>query len=154
MVSPIEAKQETVDRAEQKKIDKQVVMYVNLPETDYKCEQCIYYKEKKCALYGPTVDIKPYGGCNMWIHGEPNRYDLPFLGLLTKLQTGYTENKNGFSCKRCEEFLPAGSGCKKVNRFSAGDDPGMISPNGCCNRWGLDPERGTMPLDKLMEAIK
>lgn len=154
MLSPIAARQETSDRTESKKIEKQVVMYINQPETDYKCDQCIYYKEKKCAIYGPTVDIKPYGGCNLWIHGEPDRYTIPFLGLLTKLQTGYTENKEGFSCKRCEEFEPLSNACKKVNRFSPGDDPGMISPNGCCNRWEKDPERASMPTAKLMAALK
>jgi len=131
MLSPIEAKH----KSEESKIDKQVVLYMNCPETDYKCEQCLYYKEEKCALYGPTFPIKPYGGCNLWIHAEPGKFTIPWVGLVTKEQTGYMENKEGFSCKRCEEFLPEQNACKKVNRFSPGDDPGIIHFNACCNRW-------------------
>lgn len=154
MLNPIAAIQATKDDKESDKIEKSVVLYINLPETNYTCAECIYYKERKCALYGPTVSINAYGGCNMWIHGEAGQYNMPWLGLLTKLQTGYMENKLGFSCKRCEEFIAGKNACEKVNRFSEGDDPGMIHPNACCNRFELDKKRGAMPLRQLLEEIK
>lgn len=135
MVNPVEALEERESKAEDKKIPKAVAGYIYRPETDYTCDVCLYYKEKKCALYGPTVDIKPYGGCNLWIHAEPGKFGIPWIGLVTRLETGYMENKSGFSCKRCEEFIPGKNACEKINRFSPGDTPGTVEPNACCNRW-------------------
>jgi len=154
MTSPIEALEQKKDKAEQNKISKEVVCYVSRPETEYTCDSCIYYKEKKCALYGPTIEIKPYGGCNLYIHGEPGKIEIPWIGLVTKLETGYMENKQGFSCKRCEEFIPESNGCEKINKYSPGDDAGMINPNACCNRWEKDPKRGNMNTGQLLDFLK
>ncbi len=154
MLSPVAALQKSNDKAEEKKISKEVVCYINRPETEYTCDSCLYYKQKKCALYGPTVEIKPYGGCNLYIHAEPGKIDIPWIGLVTKIETGYMENKMGFSCKRCEEFIAASSSCEKINKYSPGDDPGMINPNACCNRWEYDEKRSEMSSAELLESLK
>lgn len=134
MLSPIEAKQEKDTLSDADKIDKAVVLYIHVQGVNYRCDECIFYKEEKCALYGPSVPIKPYGGCNLWVHKEKDE-PIPWISELDKKQTGYMENEPGFSCKRCEEFLPGEKNCKKVNRKSVGDDPRHIDRDGCCNRW-------------------
>lgn len=37
-------------------------------------------------------------------------------------------------CRDCKYFLPEDD-CQKVDRASEGDDPGIIHPEGYCNRW-------------------
>jgi len=130
-MQPLQAIQGKEQAEEDAKIPKAVALYIN-KGGKYTCAECVFYKEKKCALYGPTVAIQPYGGCNLWVKGTAA---VPWIGGVTKRETGYMENKEGFSCKRCEEFIPEKRACEKINKNSPGDDPGQISPNGCCNRW-------------------
>ena len=136
------------------KTPKEAVLYVFRPETQYTCEKCIFYKEDdKCAQFGPATDIKAYGSCGFWVHKDPKEMteEMPWIGLITKEQAGYDENKNGFSCKRCEYY--ADLDCEKVNKNSDGDTPGIIHPNACCNRWEADDKRSKMDLPQLMKAI-
>lgn len=131
MMQPMQAKEEQGKAAEAAKIPKAVALYIH-KSGRYTCNECVFYKEKKCALYGPSVAIQPYGGCNLWVKGTE---DVPWIGGVTKEETGYMENKEGFSCKRCEEFIAEKKACEKINKNSPGDDPGIIHPDACCNRW-------------------
>lgn len=132
------------------KIPKEAVLYVFKPETNYTCGKCIFlWKGSTCAVYSGKASADE-GGCGVYIHGEPGKIE-PF-GLLTKEQVGYTENKNGFSCKRCEYFLVGKMDCRKVDRTSEGDTPGIIHPNACCNRWERDKERGSKTDEEFAKA--
>ncbi len=138
------------------KIPKEAVLYVFRPETQYTCDKCIFLKkENKCAQFGPATDIKPFGSCGFWVHRDPRDMpkEMPWIGLVTKEQAGYDENKNGFSCKRCE-YYENGMDCKKVDKNSEGDTVGIIHPNACCNRWEADKVRSELSTDKLIDAIK
>lgn len=145
---------------EKDKWPKEAALYVYRPETNYRCDECVFSKVKstKCALYGPLEDIKPEGSCGMWMHMDPGSEladKIPYLGLVTKLETGYTENKTGFSCKRCEYFSPSKQDCAKVRKDSPGDTLGIIDANACCDRWSPDSERAKMTdkqLQKLLES--
>jgi len=118
------------------KIPKSVVLYIHKKETSYKCKDCIFARDfaNKCALYGSSVPIKPYGTCGLWVRKKGN-FEVPFSGGYNKINTGYEENQDGFSCARCAEFLPDANDCKKIDKDSPGDDPGQILAGGCCNRW-------------------
>jgi len=144
---------------EKEKWPKEAALYVYRPETQYKCEECVFAKVKstKCALYGPLEDIKPEGSCGLWIHMDPESElsdKIPYLSLVTKLETGYTESKNGFSCKRCEYFLSGKQDCKKVRKDSPGDTFGIISGDACCNRWEKDKVRGDMTDKQLQKFLE
>lgn len=118
------------------KIPKSAVLYIHKKNTNYKCKDCVFQKNhaNNCAIYGPGVSIKPIGGCGEFILKKGN-FEPPYIGGYTKENTGYLENPEGFSCGRCEEFLPEGNDCKKVDKDSPGDDPGAILSGSCCNRW-------------------
>lgn len=118
------------------KIPKEVVLYIHKRDTSYKCKDCIFARDQgnKCALYGSGVAIRPYGACGLWIKKKGN-IEIPYIGTYNKENTGYAENQDGFSCARCEEFLPDQNDCKKIDKDSPGDDPGSIQPGACCNRW-------------------
>lgn len=122
--------------AETAKIPKSVVLYIHKRDTNYKCKDCLFAKDQgnKCAIYGSSVAIKPYGTCGEWIKKKGN-FDVPYVGGYNKENTGYVENPEGFTCGRCDEFLPDRADCKKVDKDSAGDDPGAILSGACCNRW-------------------
>lgn len=122
--------------AESSKIPKEAVLYIHKQGTNYKCKDCLFAKEmaNKCALYGSAVAIKPIGACGLWIKKKGN-IEIPFIGGYTKENTGYVENPPGYTCGRCEEFLPDQEDCKKVDKDSPGDDPGKITSGACCNRW-------------------
>lgn len=113
-------KEETDEKA-----DKSDALYLERKNTDYECKDCIFYKQKKCALYGESVEIQSYGSCNYWMQSN-GKIEKDWLNTTTKLESGYEENKNGYSCKRCEYF-DGKSKCEKVK--------GTISPDGCCNFW-------------------
>lgn len=137
-----------------KGIDKEVVLYIHRENTNMTCGQCVFIKGNKCKLYGISTTVsRETGSCGMFVKGEEND-SIPFIGTLTKVETGYLENKNGFTCSRCEEFLPGQRTCKKVNKDSKGDDPGKIEPGACCNRWTHDPVRGNMTDEQLTKVIK
>jgi len=144
---------------DKEKWPKEAALYVYRPETNYRCDECIFSKVKstKCAIYGPLENIKLEGSCGMWMHMDPGSEladKIPYLGLATKLETGYTENKTGFSCKRCEYFLPNKQDCKKVRKDSPGDNLGIIDANACCNRWEKDKVRGDMTDKQLEKALE
>lgn len=124
--------------AETAKVPKSVVLYIHCRNTAYMCRDCIFRKDgaNKCALYGRHVSIKPFGGCGQFVLYKRD-VDLPYLlsGVYTKENTGYVENQAGFTCGRCDEFLPDENDCKKIDKDSRGDDPGQILAGGCCNRW-------------------
>lgn len=122
--------------AETAKIPKEAVLYIHKKDTNYKCKDCLFARDQanKCALYGTSVSIRPYGACGIWVKKKGN-IDIPFIGGYTKENTGYVENQEGFGCKRCDEFLPEENDCKKIDKDSPGDDPGQILGGACCNRW-------------------
>lgn len=122
--------------AETAKIPKEVVLYIHKKDTAYKCKDCLFAKDQgnKCAIYGSSVAIRPYGTCGEWIKKKGN-IDVPFMGGYTKENTGYVENLDGFSCARCDEFLADQNDCKKIDKDSPGDDPGAVVSAACCNRW-------------------
>lgn len=153
----------TEKKEHEKKIPKETVLYVFRPETQYTCNKCVQYKAKNpdakvatCALLAAKESIRPFGSCGFWIHMDPfgeNTPEVPHLGVLTKLQVGYDENEQGFSCKRCEYFDPERLDCRKVDKDSEGDTPGIIHPNACCNRWEVDKVRGKMKTEDLLEMF-
>src|SRR6185312_15508657 len=118
----LSAKTNQGDRIE--KLNKSDALYIERKNTDYECKDCVFYKEKKCALYGQNVNIEPYGSCNYFMMGNVKEKD--WLNTTTKAESGYEENVAGYSCKRCEYF-DGKSKCEKVK--------GVISRDGCCDFW-------------------
>lgn len=136
-----------------KKFSKQSVLYVFRPETQYQCKDCPMAKmgSTLCALYGPGETINTFGTCGLWTHKDPDSVDVPMLGVVTKIESGYLENKVGFSCKRCEHF-EIGT-CSRIDENSEGDTPGIIHPNACCNKWEADKIRGSMTTEQLTRKL-
>jgi len=147
-----------------KKMEKEAVLYTFRPETQYTCSVCVFAKDKdypeqikKCKVFGPSADIKPEGSCGFWIHMDPTKEgtpEIPWMGVVTKVEAGYMENKEGFSCKRCEYFDAARLDCKKVDKDSEGDTPGIIHPNACCNAWEPDKVRAKLNPEQLAEFLE
>jgi hypothetical protein len=141
------------------KIAKQAAGYIYRPETEYVCGQCVALKplsvsgsKTGCAWFGANEPVSDTSGtCIFFAHAAP--YQLPWLGLFTKIELGYTENAAGFSCKRCEHFDLKGD-CSKVDKDSPGDTPGLISANACCNIWEADKKRAKMDRERLLRIIK
>lgn len=121
-----------------KKIEKQKLLYIYRDGCSYICSECYFYKEKKCALFGQSIEIKPYGGCNLWV--KANGTESNWINGITKTEAGYMENKVGFTCGRCEYFIANNNDCQKVNKNSSGDTPNQILSGGCCNGWEKDDE--------------
>src|SRR5215510_13952477 len=92
--------------AETAKIPKSAVLYIHKKNTKYKCKDCLFAKQaaNKCAYYGPKISIKPWGTCGLFILTLTHP-DMPWIGGYTKENTGYVEEREGYSCERCEEFL-------------------------------------------------
>ena len=116
------------------KLPKALVLYVFDPPSGYTCSECAFVSTTgKCTDYaGFDEKVSPHGSCNDWrtlrngrIEGNHDR---------TREATGYVENYQGFSCKRCEEFVADTRRCLKVDE-KGGLTPGEINPNACCNRW-------------------
>ncbi len=143
--------------------------YVYRPETQYRCGECIFAKpldgakivpvketQAACAFFGPATNISPTkGSCIYYTHGHPEDFDIPWIALFTKDQLGYAENKNGFSCKRCEYFAIQANDCRKpVDKDSEGDTPGLIHPNACCDFQTPDKKRGQMETAALLIMIE
>lgn len=118
-------------------IPKSAVLYLHRVGTEYQCKDCVLFQpqEERCWVHSNVAVIKPYGTCGLFVRGKPNRLfeREEQLGAVSKLESGYTENKEGFSCKRCEYFYPTTNDCQKVDRDSPGDDSKRIHPDGCCN---------------------
>lgn len=117
-----------------KKVSKASVLYIHIPGTEYQCSDCtmLHPKEKSCSIHQKKFKILGIGSCGLFYFGPPAGKGF---GYLTIIQTGYEENPEGFSCKRCRRFLPARLDCRHVDRNSPGDDPGLIHPDACCNDW-------------------
>lgn len=120
------------------KIDKASVLYLHKPSTDYECRDCTMFipATKHCSIHGPQDVIQPYGSCGLFVKGKPGTgmtQPMHPMSQVTKVQSGYVESQEGFSCKRCEYWIKADSDCQKVDRFSQGDDYGVIHEDGCCN---------------------
>lgn len=81
-------------------------------------------------------------------YGSPDQ--MPWLGMYTKIELGYVENKQGFSCKRCDL---KGQDCSQVDKNSEGDTPGRIEANTCCNLWEADRKRAKMTTPALLQLI-
>jgi hypothetical protein len=147
------------------KVTKAEAGYVLTPGSCYFCSECAFITaDGLCSMYsGSEAKVAFYGGCNLWQDLYKGR--MAGNGAATRATTGYTENRAGFSCKRCEEFNPAKLRCKKV-----GEDgppaPGEISPDGCCNHWEKSPRTGndtfvqlgpntspTMRIDELFRKV-
>jgi hypothetical protein len=141
------------------KLEKQQAGYLYRPETHYVCGECVFQKELPkgkagCALFGPSETISlSKGSCDYFSHGHRPKPEVPWLGVWTKIELGYFENEGGFSCKRCEEFLVGKNDCKKVDKDSEGDTPGIISANGCCSNWERDPIRGGASDERLVQIL-
>lgn len=121
------------------KMLKSAVLYIHRTGTDYECKDCPWFQPGKgrCFLHSPSTEISPTGTCGYWVKGKPLPaiQDLQPTAALSKLESGYTEAPSGYSCKRCDEFLPDSQDCVKVDRNSPGDDPGLIHADACCCRW-------------------
>lgn len=89
---------------------------------------------ERCSIHGADDVIRSYGSCGLFVKGHPMP-DMKPMSEVTKTQSGYVENKSGFSCKRCEYFLPDDLDCQIVDRNSKGDDKDKIHPDACCNNW-------------------
>lgn len=142
-------------RIEEGDIEKATVLYVFRPEQNYTCMHCVFVDmdKRRCKLYGAAEPISTdIGGCNMFIHGHEDKAQ-PYIGNMTKLETGYTENSKGFTCGRCEEWNMVNQSCKKVDKDSKGDTPGIIHQDACCNRWEMDNTRGKMTDEELTKFI-
>lgn len=112
---------------------KQASLYLFKQDLHYSCIECQFWKNGcKCALYGPSVSIKSYGGCGLWVE-KVKVGEIPFIGAVTKLESGYMESEVGFSCGKCEYF--SGNDCERVDKDSPGDTPNKILSGACCNRW-------------------
>lgn len=138
------------------KILKAEAGYICRPGTEYTCSDCVFLKTVKdghgCVFFGAKVSISAAaGGCNYFALGKPA--DLPWIGTLTKEELGYTENKRGFSCKRCGHFAFPKEDCDRVDKDSPGDSPGEIEENGCCGSWGPDPKRSKMTTPALLDLM-
>lgn len=133
--------------------------YINVPGTDFTCASCCFLKDSGggawgCAYFGPAETVsRETGSCNRWAWG-PRGSALPWLDNFNKTELGYAENKTGFGCKRCEYFSIAKRDCKKVDKDSAGDTPGSISVDGCCDFQEPDTWRGKLDHVELNELIQ
>lgn len=137
--------------------------YQYRPETQYRCGECVMLKPagkgketaSGCAWFGAGTEVsREQGSCIYFAHGAPDHPEIPWLGLFTKEELGYVENRTGFSCKRCEYFDIEKRDCRKpVDKDSPGDTPGEIHPNACCDFWEPDPKRSKLDTEKLMRLI-
>jgi hypothetical protein len=141
-------------REESGKISKAAALYIFRPDTQYTCGDCPMLKNgDKCAWLGPTVTVSAKTGtCGYFAHGKPLS-EIPWLPLFTKEELGYAENAQGFSCKRCEEFVRPAD-CQKVHKDSPGDTPGQINLNACCALWNPDPKRAKMTNEQLFVILE
>lgn len=121
------------------KASKSAALYVFYPGTKYTCSECVFMKEKStgaftCTFFVPGKNnVELWGSCNYYVKGKVGSVEGPYEK--TKIESGYMENKEGFSCKRCEYFNPPKKKCEKVDENSPGNTPGIIHPDACCDFW-------------------
>lgn len=141
----------------EKKQNKDRLMYVFLPDSSYRCQECVFAKDTStgqviCTFFTkPEEKINWYGSCDYWVKGKVGSVEGPHAK--TKLQSGYAENKPGLQCRRCEYMNPDYHKCKKVDENSPGDTPGEINPKACCNSWDKHDTFGNM-TDKELDNFK
>src|SRR5882672_9358715 len=88
------------------KIKKATALYIYKGLKKYNCDECAFWRNERCALFGPSVPIKSYGTCGLWLEKNDLTPTAPwFVNVINKKEAGYDENPAGFSCKRCEYFL-------------------------------------------------
>lgn len=91
----------------------------------------------------------PTASCNLW---DLKTISSKGSGNKTKEDTGYVDNRVGYSCGRCKYFSADVDRCKEVSEFGT-PNPGTISPRACCSNWEKDPVRGDMP-EKILRSMK
>jgi hypothetical protein len=140
-------------------IPKDSALYVYRPETNQLCRECAFVKEiskgkSGCAFFGSGTAISPESGsCGYWSHAEPKQFEIPWMGIFTKQELGYAENRGGFGCWRCEYFAVGKNDCSKVDKNSLGDTPGEVNPRGCCSLWDGDDKRSKMTAPQLVQLL-
>lgn len=119
------------------RVNKSAALYIHGQNTDYQCRDCCLFipEKQRCVIHGPNDIIKAEGTCGYWVQGKPINYDAKPVGSVTKIESGYEEKAAGFSCKRCEYYLPSKQDCQKVDPSSEGADEGIIHKDGCCAIW-------------------
>lgn len=133
------------------KLSKALALYVFNPPSNYTCSECAYGSGGHCSQFLTSDDvIKPYGSCNLWDWDKGGYLKINGPHSRTKEATGYMENKAGFSCARCEEFLADTKACKKVESEGVPAN-GKIEPTGCCSRWEKSPMYGDMTNKELKD---
>lgn len=111
------------------------VLYLHAPKACYDCAHCVFLQGRdRCLIHGPADEIRPEASCGYFIEGDADTFSGPPLSLVTKGESGYTNNVGGASCKRCEYWNPEGK-CLLVDENSPGDDPGCIDGDACCVLW-------------------
>jgi hypothetical protein len=137
-------------------IDKAPAGYMHVPRGDYDCDDCPMWIEmsRRCVLHGASDIVLDSDSCNYFVLGFAGQFGQTPLGYLTKEQSGFCHSVAGLSCKRCKHWLRDEWACEGVNKDSAGDDPGMIHPDGCCDLWEIDPTFGHLPSEALIAIQK
>ena len=119
------------------KLPKWAVLYVDKGKKRYTCDECPMFIEdtERCTIHGKEDVIKEHGTCGYWVEGPPVSSDKHEpMGSVTKEESGYEENEEGFSCKRCNYFAMGQKKCKPVE--------GTIKPNACCAAWKKSSKYG------------
>ncbi len=119
------------------RVDKAGVLYLHRDGVDYQCDECPMFiiDVQRCTIHQADEVILHYGGCGYWVPGTPITIadDEPH-NLVSMIESGYVEDEDGFSCKRCALFLEVHD-CRIVDPNSPGDDTGEIHPDACCAAW-------------------
>ena len=108
-------------------------LYVLQPPTKYTCDDCVFLKSRSdgafiCTFFVTRNNrVERFGSCNYWVKGIPGMVEGPYAK--TKEESGYEENKEGFTCGLCEYFAHGRDRCLKVEE--------EIKETGCCNFWEL-----------------
>jgi len=136
-------------------ISKGSALYLHAPKGCYDCDDCAMFIDysHRCAIHSSNDYISPEGSCGYFVPGMVNSFGDDPKSLVTKQESGYVEDVNEASCKRCKAWSAEGWDCAVVDKDSAGDDPGIIHPDACCCLWQKDPIRGNMP-DAAIEATE
>ena len=116
------------------KTTKSGALYLYREGSKYQCRECSLWlpSRNQCEIHGANDVIRGHGTCGLFIKGEPAGASP--TGQVSKAESGYEENKEGFSCDLCEYWIPLAD-CKLVDRNSPGDTPGEVIGSACCNLW-------------------
>lgn len=140
----------TVRKVQAQLQEKAAVSYVYAPDTSVLCQECAFITPGgKCTDHPGKEQFVSLetGSCNDWqdlrqgrVRGNNSR---------AWVVVAYTENQNGFGCRRCRHMGYPKHDCDAVDRNSPGATPGEIHPYGCCNLWKKDTRRGNWPEAKF-----